>query len=157
MIPFQWKHLLLWQRHPWAQGTDVWAWPAWQWRSKGPLWRGWRREALSSGTRTPRGKLQQQEGSPGWGGAGRAANHYSTSTKQTKKSVVVQREDVCRVALTHMAAVPCLLFLCILGKGRTSDPFLRGRELSGRLKAQMQTHWIRWFRQLPGTGNWTSC
>lgn len=37
------------------------------------------------------------------------------------------------VSCTYRAAVPCLLSLCILGMGKTSDPFLTGRELSGRL------------------------
>lgn len=60
-----------------------------------------------------------------------------------KKTVVVQRDGGCRVGFTHKAAVPCLLFLCILGKGKTSDPFLRGRELSGRLETQIQAHRIR--------------
>lgn len=59
-VELEWEYLLLWQRHPWAQGTDVWAWPAWQWKSKGLLWRGWRREALSLGTQTPHGTLEQQ-------------------------------------------------------------------------------------------------
>ncbi len=34
---------------------------------------------------------------------------------------------------TYRAVVPCLLFLCILGRGKTGDPSLVGRELSGRL------------------------
>lgn len=39
---------------------------------------------------------------------------------------------------TYRAVVPCLLFLCILGMGKTSDPSLVGRELSGRLERQKQ-------------------
>ena len=53
-------YLPLWRRRPWARGTGVWAWPAWQWRSRGLLWTGWRREALSLDTRRPRGTLEER-------------------------------------------------------------------------------------------------
>lgn len=34
---------------------------------------------------------------------------------------------------THRAAAPCLLFLCILGRGKISDLSLVGRGLTGTL------------------------
>lgn len=39
-------------------------------------------------------------------------------------------------ALTYRAVVPCRLFLCILGTGKTDDPSPAGKELSGRLQTQ---------------------
>lgn len=68
------------------------------------------------------------------GGVGGAVHYESRYMK--KKTSVDQQDDVSPAVVTHKAAVPCLLFPCILGKGKTSDPFLGGRELSGRLKAQ---------------------
>lgn len=72
-----------------------------------------------------------------WNAAATGREHKMDPDKQKDKMWLFNRVNcglhVGFVLCTYRAAVPYLLFLCILGMDKTSDPFLTGRELSGRL------------------------
>lgn len=88
------------------------------------------------GTQTPRGMLEQkwkqseQETRETWGLNNERMINYTIKLGATR---YLHGPQVGFGYCTYRAVVPYLLFLCILGRGKTGDPSPVGRELSGRL------------------------